>query len=187
MAPPEIRKELLSVNVGKPRRVEHGGRTLETAIFKSPVEGRRRVGRLNVDGDAQADLKHHGGPEQAVYAYPVEHYPAWSADLGGRDLGFGTFGENLTVRGLLEDEVRVGDRLRVGSTELVVTNPRIPCAKFAMRLEYPEAPKRMFETGRCGFYLSVAVEGDVGAGDGIRLLRRDPDAPTIREVFRKWK
>jgi MOSC domain-containing protein YiiM len=175
--------EVISVNVSEVREVGRNGRTWRTAIFKEPVDGRRRVGKLTVEGDAQANLEVHGGPEQAVYAYPAEHYPEWSQDSAGREFGWGTFGENLTVRGLSEADVRPGDRLRIGTTELVVTKPRQPCATFAMKMGDPGVVKRMLETGRCGWYLSVAIEGEIGAGDAIELVPGDGDGPTIAEMF----
>ena len=175
--------EVVSVSVSAVREVERNGKTWRTAIFKEPVEGRRRIGRLTVEGDAQANLDVHGGPQQAVYAYPAEHYPAWSEDHAGQEFPWGSFGENLTVRGLLETDVRPGDRLRIGTTELVVTKPRQPCATFAMKMGDPGAVKRMLQTGRCGWYLSVAREGDIGAGDSVEHIPGDGSEPTIAEVF----
>ncbi len=127
---------IVSVNVGQPREiVDANGRTVLTSIFKSPVgDGAVRVRELNVDGDRQSDLVKHGGPLRAVYIYPSEHYAFWRTELPGAELPWGAFGENLTIEGLLESEVRVGDRLRVGSTELIVTRPRKPCFKLAIRL-----------------------------------------------------
>ena len=175
--------EVVAVSVSAVREVDRIGKTWRTAIFKEPVDGRRRVGRLTVEGDAQANLEVHGGPEQAVYAYPAEHYAAWAADLEGKEFPWGTIGENLTIRGLLEEEVRAGDRLLIGSTELVVTKPRQPCATFAMKMDDPGVVKRMLETGRCGWYLSVAREGELGAGDAIEHVAGDGTEPTIAEVF----
>ena len=123
--------KLASVNVGLPRDVEWRGRPVTTGIFKSPVEGRVRVRTLNLEGDRQADLSVHGGPDKAVYAYPEEHYGYWRQELPGVDLPPGSFGENLTTEGLKETEIRIGDRFRIGSTVLRVTQPRMPCAKLA--------------------------------------------------------
>ncbi|MEZ5064152.1 MAG: MOSC domain-containing protein [bacterium] len=175
---------LRSVNVSPVREFEKDGKVWRTAIYKEPVEGRRHVGRLSVDGDEQANLQVHGGPEKAVYAYPFEHYADWSNDYDGQSFPPGHFGENLTLEGLSEHEVRAGDRLRIGTAEFVVTTPRQPCAKFAMKMGGPEAVRRMWETGRCGFYLSVASEGEIGAGDLVEHSPgNDPKAPTIAAVF----
>ena len=162
---------VVSVNVGRPREIADGDRVVRTAIFKSPADGTVRVGRLNLDGDGQADLKVHGGEAKAVYAYPAEHYGPWAEDLGRTDLGWGAFGENLTLRGLLERDVHEGDVLRIGSAAFVVTTPRQPCFKLALRLGTKDVVARMWETGRCGFYLSVAAEGEIRAGDAVALER----------------
>ena len=129
----------------------------------------------------------HGGPNQAVYVYPAEHYPEWSEDYDVREFPWGSFGENLTVRGLREEDVRPGDRLRIGTTELVVTKPRQPCATFAMKMDDVRAVRRMLETGRCGWYLSVAREGEIGAGDAIEHVSGDGSEPTIAEVFARLR
>src|SRR4051794_6720971 len=155
---------VVSVNVGLPRRVRWKGRDVTTGIFKEPVGGRTPLRPLNLDGDRQADLSVHGGATKAVYAYPVEHYPFWR-DVLGHELTPGAFGENLTVEGVpLEDEVAIGDRFRIGTAELVVTQPRIPCFKLGLRFGREDIVKRFLASGRSGYYLAVAVEGDVGAG-----------------------
>ena len=177
---------VVSVNVGRPRRVRWKGRVVETGIFKRPVEGRVPLRRLNFDGDRQADLTVHGGRTKAVYAYPIEHYPFWRDELG-EELPLGAFGENLTVEGLpLEDEIAVGDRLRVGSAELVVTQPRLPCYKLGLRFGRDDMVKRFLDAGRSGYYLAVEVEGDVGAGDAVELLARDPAQVPVGEVTRVY-
>jgi MOSC domain-containing protein YiiM len=173
---------VLSVNVGLPREVDRDGERVETSIFKAPVEGRVRVRKLNLDGDRQSDLTVHGGPEKAVYAYPAEHYAPWRAELPGVDLPFGAFGENLTTEGLLEDSVRIGDRLRAGSAEFVVTQPRMPCFKLGIRFGSSEIIRRFAESGRSGFYLSVAREGDVGAGDPVEWIARDANGVTVADI-----
>jgi MOSC domain-containing protein YiiM len=175
---------VLSVSVGRPREVPFEGRTARTSIFKAPVAGRVAVRTLSVDGDEQSDLSVHGGREKAVYAYPSEHYPRWRAELPGRDFPFGVFGENLTLEGLLEAEVRIGDRLRAGSAELVVTQPRVPCFKLGIRFSDPGMIQRFEESGRSGFYLSVAREGDVAAGDPVAWVERDPHGVTVAQVAR---
>jgi MOSC domain-containing protein YiiM len=173
---------LLSVNVGLPRDVDWRGGTVRTAIFKSPASGRVRVARLNVEGDQQADLSVHGGIEKAVYAYPSEHYAFWRQELPGVDLPWGVFGENFTTEGLLEGSVRIGDRLRVGSAEFMVTQPRMPCFKLGIRFGRPDMVKRFQRSGRSGFYLAVVQEGEVAAGDSFELVARDEHGVTVAEV-----
>jgi MOSC domain-containing protein YiiM len=174
--------KLLSVNVGRPRDVEWRSDTVETGIYKAPLQGRVAVKRLNLEGDQQADLSVHGGPEKAVYAYPTEHYPFWREELPGVPLPWGAFGENLSIEGLLEPNVRVGDLLRIGTTEFVVTQPRLPCFKLNVRFQRPDMVKRFLRSGRTGFYLAVLKEGDVGAGDPIDLLPTEERAVRVAEV-----
>jgi MOSC domain-containing protein YiiM len=173
--------KVVAVSVAEPRQVEWRGRTVETAIFKTPVAGRVRVGRLNLDGDRQADLSVHGGPEKAVYAYPAEHYAFWRTELPDADLAWGALGENLTTEGLVESEIGIGDRYEVGSAELVVTQPRMPCYKLGIRFGRADMVKRFLQSGRSGFYFAVAKEGDVGAGDAIRLVARDERRLAVAE------
>jgi ferredoxin-NADP reductase/MOSC domain-containing protein YiiM len=173
---------LLSVNVGRPRDVEWRGRTVRTAIFKSAVEGRRRVRRLNVDGDGQADLVGHGGEHRAVYVYDRSAHAHWSDFLGRDDLVPGHFGENFTVEGMPDDEVCVGDRYRIGDATFEVTQPRVTCFKVGLRLEEPRMPALLYSHGRPGFYMRVLEEGDVGAGDEIERIAVGPGAMSVREV-----
>jgi MOSC domain-containing protein YiiM len=175
-----------SVNVGEPREVRWRGKPVRTAIFKEPVEGRVPLRRLNLDGDRQADLRVHGGPDKAVYAYPLEHYAFWQEELG-RELPLGQFGENLTVEGMpLEHELAIGDRYRIGTAELVVVQPRLPCFKLGIRFADQRMVKRFLTAGRTGFYLRVEREGDVAAGDEIVLLERDPAGVPVSEVTRLY-
>ena len=174
--------KLLSVNVGLPREVLWNGKLVRTSIFKAPVKGRVRVGALNLRGDEQSDLSVHGGADKAVYAYPSEHYPIWRKELPGMDLPWAMFGENFTTEGMLEEAVHIGDRLRVGSAEFVVTQPRMPCYKLAIRFGRPDIIKRFLQSGRTGFYLAVLREGDVTAGDSIELLARDEHGVTVADV-----
>src|SRR5713226_5041968 len=174
--------KLLSVNVGLPREVEWRARKVRTSIWKSPKEGRVHVARLNLEGDEQSDLSVHGGADKAVYAYPAEHYAFWRAELPGMDLPWGAFGENFTTEGLIEDGVRIGDRLRVGSAELVVTQPRMPCFKLGIRFGRPDMVKRFLRSGRTGFYLSVAREGEIAAGDAVTWVARHDLAITVAEI-----
>jgi len=177
---------VVSVNVGLPRVVRWKGRAVTTGIFKEPVEGSVTLRRTNLDGDRQADLAVHGGATKAVYAYPLEHYQFWHNELAA-ELTSGAFGENLTVEGLpLEDEIAVGDRLRCGRAELVVTQPRLPCYKLGLRFRREDMVKRFLEGGRTGYYLAVAVEGDVAAGDRIELVARDPARIPVSEITRVY-
>ena len=175
---------LVSVNVGGPREVEWRGKSVRTSIFKQPVQGPVRVQRLNLAGDEQSDLSVHGGVEKAVYAYPCEHYAYWRDQLPGVALPWGAFGENLTTEGLDEDEVRIGDRLGIGSAELLVTQPRVPCYKLGVRLGRPDVVKRFLRSGRSGFYLAVLREGLIAAGDPIRVLPSEAPSLAVAEVAR---
>jgi len=173
---------VLSVNVGLPREVEWRNEPVTTAIHKAPVSGSVQVRQLNLDGDRQADLSVHGGPDKAVYAYPSEHYAYWRKELPGMALPWAAFGENLTVEGLGEADLRVGDALRIGSAEFIVTQPRLPCYKLNVRFQRPDMVKRFLRSGRTGFYLAVIKEGELAAGDEIQLIPTDRSAITIPEV-----
>jgi MOSC domain-containing protein YiiM len=173
---------LVAVSVGRPREVDWDGERILTSIFKAPVAGRVRVGRLNIEGDEQSDLEVHGGDEKAVYAYPSEHYAYWRKELPGVDLPWGVFGENLTVEGLLEGAVHIGDRFRMGSAEFMVTEPRMPCYKLALRFGRTDMVKRFMKSGRTGFYLAVLKEGEIGAGDTIALLGHGQQRISIAAV-----
>jgi MOSC domain-containing protein YiiM len=174
--------QVLSINVGLPRELEWRGQLVRTSIFKEPVTGPVRIERLNVEGDRQSDLSVHGGADKAVYAYPAEHYPFWRQELPGVDLPWGAFGENLTTTGLEESDLHVGDRLRIGSAELVVTQPRLPCFKLGIRFGRADMVKRFLKSGRTGFYLAVAQEGEAAAGDEISFIASDPAAVTVSDI-----
>jgi len=174
--------QLVSVNVGLPREVDWHGRVVRTSIWKEPVDGAVRVGAVNLDGDQQSDLSVHGGTEKAVYVYPREHYEYWKQELPGRDLSWGAFGENLTTEGLLEPDVRIGDRLRIGSAEFLVTQPRMPCFKLGVRFGRDDMVKRFLRSGRSGFYLAVVREGDVKRGDAIEFAERDDHGVTVADI-----
>jgi MOSC domain-containing protein YiiM len=178
--------KLISVNVGLPREVLYKGKTVTTGIFKEPVPGRIRLRTLNLDGDRQADLSVHGGPSKAVYAYPSEHYESWRAELAGRDLSWGMFGENFTTEGLREEGVRIGDRFRIGSAELIVTEPRLPCYKLGVKFGREDIIKRFLLSGRTGFYFAVLREGEVGAGDRIEWMSRDPYEVAVPDITRLY-
>ena len=178
--------KLISLNVGLPREVPWHNTVVTTGIFKQPVSGRLALRKLNLDGDRQADLRVHGGEYKAVYCYPVEHYAYWKKELPGHDLPFAVFGENFTTQGLLEDSVHLGDRFAVGSAEVVVTQPRLPCYKLGVRFGSDEMVKRFLSSARTGFYLAVTREGEVGAGDEISLLSRDPSVVPVSEITRLY-
>jgi MOSC domain-containing protein YiiM len=173
---------VLSVNVGMPREVEWHGETVVTGIFKEPVAGSIELRRLNLDGDAQADLSVHGGPDKAVYAYPSEHYHDWEASLGRRLLP-GAFGENLTTEGLIEDQVHVGDEYRIGTARVVVTQPRMPCYKLGIRFGDPQMVKAFLKARRPGIYFAVAEEGLIGPSDPIELIRGDERRISVRDML----
>ena len=176
----EAPMRIVSVNVGRPRTVTWRGRSVTTAIFKDPVPGRVPVRQLNLKGDGQADLSVHGGTDKAVYVYSAEHYADWRRELADLELPWGMFGENLTVEGLREDDVCVGDRLRFGSAEGLVTQPCLPCYKLGVRFGRDDIVKRFLASGRTGFYLAVTREGDVGVGDPVEVLARDPQGCAFR-------
>ena len=175
--------KVLSVNVGLPREVQSGRSRVLTSIFKLPVDGRVAVVGNNLAGDQQSDLSVHGGPDKAIYAYPSEHYGFWRDQLPDRQLTWGVFGENLTTEGLSEEMLHVGDHLRIGSVELVVTQPRLPCFKLGIRFDRADMVKRFLASRRSGFYFAVVNEGELGTGDAIEILSSDPDAVTIRELI----
>jgi len=177
--------KLVSVNVGLPREVMWHGRTVTTGIYKQPVEGRVALRKLNLDGDGQADLTVHGGEDKAVYCYPLEHYDYWKKELPGGDLPMGVFGENFTTDGLLEG-VHLGDRFSVGSAEVVVTQPRLPCYKLGVRFQSDDMVKRFLASGRSGFYFAVAREGQVGAGDDIKVIVREANALPVSAITRLY-
>jgi MOSC domain-containing protein YiiM len=174
--------KLLAINVGRPQDVEWRGTTVRTSIFKTPELGRVHVASLNVDGDEQSDLTVHGGADKAVYVYPAEHYPFWRNELPDVEFPFGAFGENFTTEGLLESDVRIGDRLRVGTAEFMVTQPRLPCHKLNFRFRRPDMAKRFNVAKRTGFYLSVLRVGEVDTGEAIELVARDELAVTVADV-----
>lgn len=178
---------VVSLNVGLPIEIEWRGGPVLTGIFKSPVDSRVAMRTLNFDGDRQADLSVHGGPEKAVYAYPAEHYPFWRDLLNTEDLPPGSFGENLSLEGLTEETVHIGDRLRIGTAEVVVTQPRVPCYKLAAKFDRPEIVREFLECGLSGFYFAVVAEGDVGAGDAVEVVSRDPGAVSVSDLNRLYR
>jgi MOSC domain-containing protein YiiM len=178
--------KILSVNVGLPREVTWQGKLVTTGIFKEPVKGPVMLRTLNLDGDQQSDLTVHGGVSKAVYVYASEHYLYWRAELPGVDLLWGTFGENLTTEGLLEDAVYIGDRFRIGQAEVMVTEPRMPCYKLGIKFGRADIIKR-FLTSRCsGFYFAVVQEGTITVGDSIELIGRDQQKISVADIVRLY-
>ena len=177
---------LLSVNCGLPREVLWHGRSVTTSIYKEPVEGRVALRRLNLDGDRQADLSVHGGKDKAVYCYPVEHYGYWKTELPGHVLPMGAFGENFTIEGFAEDSVSIGDRFSIGSAEVVVTQPRLPCYKLGIRFESDEMVEQFLISRRTGFYLAVTREGEVAADDEILSLSQGQESISVSAITRLY-
>ena len=173
---------VVSVNVGMPQEVVWKRQRVSTAIFKAPVKGTITVRKLNLDGDRQADLTVHGGPDKAVYAYPVEHYEYWRMQVPEMPATLGAFGENLTTRDVLEKDLHIGDQVRVGSALLQVSQPRMPCYKLQVRFDREDMTKLFALSRRSGFYLSVIEEGKVKAGDAIEVVERDKHRVSIADV-----
>jgi len=181
-----VSPSLISIQVGVPRVVKSDVLEAETGIIKLPVNHRVRLRELNLDGDQQADLSVHGGQNKAVYAYPSEHYPFWKKELPGVDFPWGALGENFTTSGLLESSVCLGDRFEIGTAEVVVTQPRIPCFKLNLKFNRHDMIKRFLASHRSGFYLRVLREGDVGAGDEIRLIEQDENGVSVADALRLY-
>jgi MOSC domain-containing protein YiiM len=174
--------KVLSINVAMPRLIPWKGQTFKTSIFKKPVQGPVMMRRLDLDGDKQADLTVHGGPNKAVYAYPSEHYAFWRNELPEMDLQWAAFGENLTTEGLTESDTHIGDRFRIGQPVVMVTQPRLPCFKLAAKFQRDDILKRFLESGRSGFYFSAIEEGMVSAGDSIERMHRDESGISVSDV-----
>src|SRR5215475_340493 len=173
---------LLSVNVGLPRDIEWKGRTVHTAIWKNPVAGRCRVGRLNLEGDGQGDLMGHGGEQRAVFAYQIESYRYWQEQLKRTDFVYGQFSENFTIEGLPDDVVCIGDRYQIGSALFEVTQPRVTCYRVGIRMNDPRMPALLTSSGRPGFYFRVLRKGEVGAGDEIVKVGEAEERMTVTEI-----
>src|SRR6516165_7027087 len=173
---------LVSVNVGLPKDVSWQGNTVFTGVFKDPVKGVRRVGKLNVEGDGQGDLGGHGGEQRAVFVYQLESYRHWEQQLGRDDFVHGQFGENFTIEGLPDDEVWIGDRYRIGNAIFEVTQPRVTCYRVGIRMNDPRIPALLVSHHRPGFYFRVLQEGEVEAGDEILKLGMGPEEMTVAEV-----
>ena len=178
--------KIVSLNVGLPRLVMRNDEPVSTGIFKEPVAGRVLLRTLNLDGDRQADLSVHGGPEKAVYAYPSEHYSFWKEELPEMELPWGMFGENFTTTGLYETEIHIGDRFRIGAAEVMVTQPRLPCYKLGIRFGRADIIKRFLLSERTGFYFSVLKEGEVGVGDEFNLIEKNVSGVRVVDVTRLY-
>lgn len=174
--------QVVSVNVGLPREVQWKHIRVHTAIFKAPVESTIPIRKLNLDGDRQADLTVHGGPDKAVYAYPIEHYDYWREKLPELPPGLGIFGENLTTRGVLENALNIGDEVRVGTALLRAAQPRMPCYKLQVRFDREDMTKLFAMSLRSGFYFSVVEEGEVKAEDPIEVVHRDEHRVSVAEI-----
>ena len=178
--------KLISVCVGLTRQVSWKGKPVTTAIFKQPVTERVGLRSLSLEGDQQADLTVHGGIDKAVYAYPMEHYAYWRQELPEEELPWGAFGENLTVEGLSETSVNIGDRFRIGTAEVMVTQPRFPCFKLNLKFGRDDLVKRFLDSRLTGIYFSVTQEGEVGAGDAIELVSRDEHNITVADIVQVY-
>lgn len=176
--------KLISLNAARPRLVVYNGQTINTGIFKLPVAGSVFLRTLNLDGDRQADLSVHGGPNKAVYGYPSEHYPYWRGEFPSMELPWGMFGENLTTTGLFENDLHIGDRFQIGDAVVTIRQPRVPCYKLAAKFQRDDILKRFLASGRSGFYFSVEQEGDLANDASFELLGRDDKAITIAEMNR---
>ena len=178
--------KIVSVNVGLPREVLFRGEIVTTGIFKEPVEGALKLRKLNLDGDKQADLTVHGGEDKAVYSYPMEHYEYWHGELPNTALPWGMFGENFTTEGLIEDAVNIGDRFRIGSADVVATQPRMPCYKLGVKFGRMDIVRRFLASDRPGIYFKVLQEGEVEAGDSIELISKDENNITVKDIVRLY-
>jgi MOSC domain-containing protein YiiM len=178
--------KLISINVSLPKEVDFEGQKVITGIFKEPIEGRIILRRLNLDGDKQADLTVHGGPDKAVYAYPIEHYEFWRKVYPDIKMPNGMFGENFTTEGLMEAEVNVGDIFRIGSAKVIATQPRMPCYKLGVKFGRMDVLKKFLASGRSGIYFKVLEEGEVGTGDPITQIKKDINRVGISDIVRLY-
>lgn len=177
-------QSVLRIFVSRPKLINWNGNAVATAIFKNQVEGVVQVKRLNLDGDEQADLTVHGGPDKAVYAYPIEQYEYWKNEMPSRSWDWGSFGENLTVQGFTEHSLHIGDTFSIGTATFAVTQPRMPCFKLGIRLGDPSMVRRFYMSAKWGFYLSVSQEGEIKAGDKMIHQSRDAHDVSLADVSR---
>lgn len=178
--------KLLSLNVSLPRNVKFQNENITTGIFKEPVSGRVRLRKLNLDGDKQADLTVHGGSDKAIYAYAGEHYSYWHKELHGMPLAWGMFGENFTTQGMFEELVNIGDQFQVGTAKVVATQPRMPCYKLGVKFGRMDIIKKFLASGLTGVYFKVMKEGEVEQGDEIKLIKKNENNVTIKDIVRLY-
>ena len=178
--------KIVSVNVGLPIEASWKGKTVTTGIFKSPVNGSITLRKHNLDGDKQADLSVHGGPTKAVYVYPLQHYTYWREELAPMDLPYGSFGENFTVEGVDEESICIGDEFKVGTAQVYVTEPRMPCFKLGIRFDREDMVKRFLKSQRTGFYFGIVEEGQVQSGDTLEPLTRNSNGLRVANVTRLY-
>ena len=178
--------KILSINVSLPEEIDFEGQKVTTGIFKKPIEGRIMLRTLNLDGGKQADLTVHGGPDKAVYAYPIEHYEFWRKVYPDMEMPNGMFGENFTIEGLMESEVSVGDAFEIGSSKVIATQPRMPCYKLGVKFGRMDVLKKFLASGRSGIYFKVLEEGEVGAGDSIVRIKNDTNRVGIGDIVRLY-
>lgn len=176
--------KLISINVSKPKPIQHEGRIIQTGIFKEPVSGSVMLREMNIDGDGQGDLTVHGGTYKAIYGYPIEHYSHWQKELNRDDLSYGQFGENLTVEGMLEDEIHIGDVFQIGvSVKLQITQPRVPCYKLGHKMGSSGFPKKFLQSRRVGFYFRVLEEGEIIAEDSIQRIEESSQPMSVTQIL----
>jgi MOSC domain-containing protein YiiM len=178
--------KLISVNVGLPKLVLNHGEPVSTGIYKLPVTKRIALRKLNLDGDRQSDLSVHGGPDKAVYGYPSEHYEFWKSEFPDMDLPWGMFGENFTTEGMFESDLDIGDKFKVGTATVMVTQPRLPCYKLGIKFGRTDILRRFLQSGRTGFYFSVVNEGEVGVGDELELLEKNSQSVKLSDITRLY-
>ena len=174
--------KLVSVNVGLPRKIKFGNDIVTTGIFKNPIHKRVLIKKLNLEGDKQADLTVHGGSDKAVYSYPYEYYDFWKQGFPDVSFNWGMFGENLTTEGLFESQVNVGDIFQIGTSKLVATQPRMPCYKLGIKFGRMDIIKKFLESEKSGIYFKVIKEGEIGVDDNIRLIKKDNNNVTIKNI-----
>ncbi|MHA2249647.1 MAG: MOSC domain-containing protein [Candidatus Kariarchaeaceae archaeon] len=176
-------KKLVSLNISQIKQVKWQDRIITTGIFKNPTDEKLKVQGVNIIGDDQADRSAHGGANKAIYAYPVEHYPYWKGQFPNNKLPYGMFGENLTTQGLLESDIFVGDRIRIGTTELIAVQPRVPCYKLGIRFGTQSIIKKFYQSDFSGIYFKIAQSGEIQVGDEIKIIEKDPLGVSIRDVL----
>lgn len=178
--------KIISVNVGLPQTISFNNQTVTTGIFKYPVNKRVKVASLNLEGDGQADLTVHGGFDKAVYSYPVEHYKYWKTIFPDKDLPYGMFGENLTTEDLFEDSVNVGDVYEIGTSHLVVTQPRMPCYKLGIKFGRMDVIEKFINSKKPGIYFKVLKEGELEPGSEIKLIKKDKNNVTVNDIVKLY-